>query len=74
MYNPHAFEKESDKWERRFSDPFADLDETEGNEFLLVEGTRRGSVDIEPTTPTTPTKPLSFGRELLDKITFWKKK
>uniref|UniRef100_A0A1I7UI60 Phosphoinositide phospholipase C n=1 Tax=Caenorhabditis tropicalis TaxID=1561998 RepID=A0A1I7UI60_9PELO len=74
MYNPHAFEKESDKWERRFSNPFADLDEFDGNEFLLVEGTRRGSVEHPPTTPTTPTKPISFGKELLEKISFWKKK
>ncbi|UMM38022.1 hypothetical protein L5515_009601 [Caenorhabditis briggsae] len=74
MYNPHAFEKESDKWERRFSNPFADLDGFDGNEFLLVEGTRRGSVEIPPTTPTTPTKPMSFGKELLEKIAFWKKK
>ncbi|CAL2047135.1 unnamed protein product [Caenorhabditis brenneri] len=74
MYNPHAFEKESDKWERRFSNPFAaDLDGFDGNEFLLVEGTRRGSVEHAPTTPTTPTK-QSFGKELLEKIAFWKKK
>ncbi|CAA21765.1 Phosphoinositide phospholipase C [Caenorhabditis elegans] len=74
MYNPHAFEKESDKWERRFSNPFADLDKFDDNEFLLVEGTRRGSVEHAPTTPTTPTKPMSFGKEILEKISFWKKK
>ncbi|CAB3398870.1 unnamed protein product [Caenorhabditis bovis] len=75
MYNPHAFEQENDKWERRFSDPFQEFDDAETNDFLLVEGTRRGSSSIDTAPPTTPTKSApNFANHIVDKIAFWRKK
>ncbi|CAI5453788.1 unnamed protein product [Caenorhabditis angaria] len=74
MYNPHAFDRENDIWARRFSNPFADFDESDQDNFLLVEGTRRGAEETEPTTPTGPSKPISFAHAMVDKIAFWKKK